>query len=73
MSRTHHHSKRHWKGLKKKLWDDGGWAKREPKEWRKLMKHRPRRARTREAEQKALHEPEEAVFPLDSKPWIWYY
>lgn len=76
MSRTSHHSKRHWKGRKARLWHDGGWISSEPKIWRKLYKHRKRRAETRRklyeasiCEEKA----EDTVFPVDKKPWIYYY
>lgn len=73
MSRTWHHSKRYWKGKKARLWHNGGWIISEPKQWRKLFKHRKRRAKTREAEQEAIASPETAQFPLDKKPWIYYY
>ena len=49
---------------------------KEPKWWRKIYKHRKRRA-----EWKALREkiktghldPDNTVYPLDKKPWIYYW
>ena len=73
MSRTYHHSKKYWKGRKAVLNRYIGWIKREPKEWRKIHKHKARRAVTRHALFRAAQEPESTVFPLDKKPWIYYW
>jgi len=74
MSRTRHHSKTHWSGIKADLFNNGGWSAREPKAWRAVMKHRKRRAKLRLSLRKALEDPEgDYSMPLDSKPWIYYY
>lgn len=51
------------------------WSYREPKWWRKLMKHRKRRASLSSslARLKKGSDPEDMVWPLDSKPWIYYW
>lgn len=73
MSRTYHHSKRYWRGLKSRLWDEGGWLDREPRQWRKLYKHRRRRLEVRRGEREALCDPEGVVFPLDRRPHLGYW
>jgi hypothetical protein len=74
MSRTRHHSKKHWKGRKAKIWFDGGWANTSSKEWRRLMKHKKRRAALRQALHRIKADPEGNVaLPLDKKPLIYYY
>ena len=73
MSHTHHHSKRYRKGHKAKLWHDGGWLKREPKSWRRIYKHKRRRAHLREAIHRYKAGDEDVAFPQDKKPWVYYY
>ena len=44
----------------------------EPKAWRKLMKHRKRRAEVRRA-LTGRKDWDNTVWPLDKKPWIYYW
>lgn len=46
------------------------WVWNEPKWWRKLMKHRKRRASLKIA---LRQDPDEALYPLDKKPWRYYW
>jgi hypothetical protein len=47
---------------------------KEKKWWRKLMKHKKRRTSLRKALYKQLTNLEEdVIFPLDKKPWIFYW
>ena len=47
----------------------------EPKWWRRLHKHRPRRRAVRAAcwRVRAGLDPEGLIWPLDKKPWIYYW
>lgn len=50
------------------------WPKNEPKWWRKLYKHKKRRIKTKQLLNKQLKDvKEELVYPLDKKPWIYYW
>lgn len=53
----------------------GVWLWNEPKEWRKLYKHTPRRSELAHklAQIKKGYDPENMVWPLDRKPWIYYW
>lgn len=73
MSRTYHHNKSRCRGLKADLWRDGGWLRAEPKEWRRLQKHRKRRAECRACVSRVMSGEEEVLFPLDTKPWVYYW
>jgi len=71
MSRTDHHVSRgrltdappvhHWE-----------WWCKEPKWWRKMFKHRKRRAEWRHLLPRVLSDSEDVPMPLDKKPWIYY-
>lgn len=67
MSRTYHH------GINWRKQRHDNWCSNEPKWWRKAFKHRPQRAATREAIGLVMKGNEDALFPLDKKPWIYYW
>lgn len=78
MSRTYSHDKKR----RLNLWfQDKGpypieyqhWISKEPKWWRKLAKHKKRRSALRQALHQVKVGNEEALFPLDKKPWIYYW
>lgn len=59
-------------------WDDieYNWLKNEPRWWRKLFKHRKRRAEQRQLLTEVTRDldyGEGIVFPLDKKPWEYYW
>lgn len=56
-------------------WNDyWQWWKSEPKWWRKMYKHRPRRRELRHALHEAVNGDVDAVvWPQDVKPWLWFY
>jgi hypothetical protein len=73
VSNTAHHGRK----AKERLFTEGKrrfegwhWMRVEPKEWRKLTKHRKRRAAVRQALRKDF---DATAFPLDKKPHIYYY
>lgn len=73
MSRTRHHGD---KNKEKMFGDDWQWCKREPKEWRKHNKHKKRRSAVRHAitqVDKGWGVDEDVLFPLDKRPWIYYW
>ena len=47
--------------------------KQEPKWWRKIKKHQRRRMSVKEAINKIKKGDDEVLFPLDKKPWIYYW
>lgn len=49
------------------------WYSKEPKWWRKLYKHRKRRQAVSQANYEVMAGNEEAEYPLDKKPWIYYW
>lgn len=49
------------------------WLSSEPKEWRKLQKHKKRRQAARACRHKCLRGETETLWPLDKKPWIYYW
>lgn len=52
------------------------WYAKEPKWWRKLKKHRLRRQAARKCTHIALRSidnGESVMWPLDKKPWIYYW
>ena len=71
MSRTHNH------GSFKRTKEDHPlyylWMQKEPKFWRKLMKHKKRRSSQRQAIHKVMRGNEDTNFPLDKKPWVYYW
>jgi len=84
MSRTAHHTKafrEHFDTKERKnyhwcpcsIYGLHNWSRIEPKWWRKAMKHRKRRAKLREALHKELNSEEDVLYPLDKKPWIYFY
>lgn len=70
MSRTDHHGD---KQKQKKFGDNWHWFKNEPKSWRKLYKHKKRRSAVRQCVYDVMAGSEEVFFPLDKKPWIYYW
>lgn len=81
MSRTHHHMT--YKALHRKYGEDKAfeiicqnhsrWYKTEPKWHRRLEKHKKRRAECRQLKQRVMRGHDEQVWPLDKKPWIYYW
>ena len=69
MSRTFHHGNKRQELLFGRNWH---WLRNEPKEWRRMYKHKPRRAATRQAISKAM-QGKDPVWPLDKKPHIYYW
>lgn len=68
MSRTKHHNKK----VRPKLCYN--WLSNEPKSWRHLNKHKKRRAEVRMLERLAVSvDTEELIWPLDVKPWVYYW
>lgn len=85
MSRTYHHGKWNWqkkeesptKRLMRSVSHGGKYygMMNEPKAWRKVYKHRKRRASLSNTLHmlKNGYDPDGLVWPLDSKPWIYYW
>jgi hypothetical protein len=71
MARTHHHTPyKHRKfNYEFERWT---WLSNEPKEWRTTFKHRKRRAAVRRA-LVGKRDWDDTVWPLDKKPWVYYY
>lgn len=69
MSRTHHHGERKKQSLFK---DSYHWARNEPKQWRNMYKHRKRRAELKQVLTR-YDEDSDNMFPLDKKPWVYYW
>lgn len=68
------HSFRHGdKQKEKRFGANWFWWKAEPKFWRKLRKHKPQRAKARQCEHDALEGKENITWPLDKKPWNYYW
>ena len=72
MANTFHHGARGKKQLYGDLWH---WCRNEPKWWRKAFKHKKRRAAWKKCEQKIRTgtDLDDMVYPLDSRPWIYYW
>lgn len=70
MARTYHHGRRN---KKKRFGLNWLWYQQEPKEWRRLQKHKKRRSATREAMHEVKKGNEDVLFPLDTKPWVYYW
>jgi hypothetical protein len=51
------------------------WFKNEPKWWRKIYKHRKRRAEWKSLRERIMQgaDLDSVVYPLDSRPWIYYW
>lgn len=67
MARTFHHGEK-WRKTR-----HDNWAINEPKWWRKVMKHSKRRSACRELQARAVRGEEGLIWPLDSKPWVYYW
>lgn len=72
MARTYHH------GTKNKMKLYGSlywWYKQEPKWWRKLYKHKKRRAEWKKCLQRQKNgtEWDDIAYPKDKQPWIYYW
>lgn len=71
MSHTRHHGDKAKQRVFGAAWR---WMCSEPKAHRNLHKHRPRRAACRRAEHAVMMGTEDyALWPLDKKPWIYYW
>jgi hypothetical protein len=64
MSRTYHHRNNH---------DNMRWWAAEPKAWRKHMKHKKRRQSVMQCKHKIMRGNINITWPLDKKPWIYYW
>lgn len=70
MSRSWRHGERN----KRKLYGDWyHWYTQEPKWWRKLMKHKKRRAAVRACRHQVMVGNLDVLWPLNVKPWIYYW
>lgn len=52
------------------------WLSNEPRWWRKLFKHIPRRREAKQVLKNIQHgktDTEDAIHPTDKKPWRYYY
>ena len=73
MARTNHHGTR---GKKQMFGDEWwGWLNQEPKYWRRLMKHKKRRAEWRHKRAQIMNgaDLDDMVYPKDRQPWIYYW
>ena len=71
MSRTYHHGDNNKYRLYGNAWH---WYANEPKWWRNLMKHRPKRTEERDLLSKVMVDGEDdGIWPLDKKPWRYYW
>lgn len=68
-------SMRHGRQNKKKTYGDEhwGWYVSEPKLWRHFHKHVPRRMAERECEYAVIQNNPDILWPLDKKPWRYYW
>ena len=72
MSRSYHNGV--WAKHSKAPYDR--WLSSEPKEWRRLQKHKKRRSAFRTLKHQILKgavDLDEVLMPLDCKPWIYYW
>lgn len=70
MSRSYRHGNRQ----KEKYYGENySWWRQEPKLWRKLQKHKKRRTSCRKCQHEVMTGNEDILWPLDKKPWIYYY
>ena len=69
MSRTLHHGFK----AKDRIGKNDNWSRNEPKEWRRTYKHKKRRAEAKRCRERVMQGDEDVVWPLDSKPWIYYW
>jgi hypothetical protein len=69
MSRTNHHGDKKKEKLFGKDWN---WIRNKPKTWRKIMKHKKRRVKLKQALFN-YDKDKNNIFPLDTKPWQYYF
>ncbi len=66
-----------WRQLIRRSWPDGtGMMRNTPRKWNIVYHTRPRRAREKRMEQAILRgtvDPDNAIFPLEKKPHIYYW
>jgi len=70
MAHTWHHGRRE---KQKRFGDLWWWYRQEPKWWRKLMKHQKRRAAVRWCVFRVMRGEECVLWPLDKRPWVYYW
>lgn len=70
MSHTWHHGRRAKQRRYGTLW---WWYQQEPKWWRKLYKHVPQRAAARQCVHRVLRGEEGILWPLDKRPWVYFW
>lgn len=70
MAHTWHHGRRE---KIKRFGESWWWWQSEPKRWRKMYKHTPRRAAVRQCVRRVLLGEEAITWPLDKKPWVYYW
>ena len=69
MSNTYHHGEK----AKDRANRNDRWLAQEPKWHRTMHKHKKQRGAARKSEHNVMRGEEEALFPLDRKPWIYYW
>jgi len=55
---------------------ESAWWRKEPSWWRTMMKHKKRRSAWRSLKHQLICDrvdADEAIYPLDTKPWIYYW
>jgi hypothetical protein len=70
VAHTWHHGRR---AKQQRFGDLWWWYQQEPKWWRKLYKHAIRRAQTRQCVHRVLRGEDEILWPLDKRPWVYYW
>jgi hypothetical protein len=71
MSRTFHHGRKQVRRYYNHPFLH--WSSREPKAWRRLMKHKKRRVSCRQAAYEVMKGNTEVLWPLNRKPHIYYW
>ena len=71
MSRTYHHGYK----AKDRINKNDNWMSNEPREWRRLYKHKKRRAEWQRCLQLSRNGVswENIPYPQDTRPWIYYW
>jgi hypothetical protein len=70
MSRTLTHGD---KQKAKRLGNAWHWYSNEPKWWRRLQKHKKRRQAVKQCTHQVMTGNTDVLWPLDKKPWIYYW
>ena len=70
MSRTRHHG---YKAKERNFDEVRNTFGNEPKWWRKHFKHKKRRSELRQCLDAVEKGNDDVLFPLDKKPWIYYW